>query len=72
MTRASQGSPGMSAAIQYAIDNGADIINFSSGGEYDSQPLYDMIKKAGDAGLLFVAAAGNDYGGDNDVTAVYP
>jgi len=60
------------SAIQYAIDNGANIINFSSGGEYDSQPLYEAIKKAGDAGILFVAAAGNDYGSNNDVTAVYP
>jgi len=31
-------------AIQYAIDNGADIINFSSGGEYDSQALKEAIK----------------------------
>ncbi|MHC4205443.1 MAG: S8 family serine peptidase, partial [Planctomycetota bacterium] len=59
-------------AVQYAIDNGADIINFSSGGEYDSQALKETIEKAGDAGLLFVAGAGNDYGSDNDETPVYP
>jgi parallel beta-helix repeat protein len=59
-------------AIQYAIDNGADIINFSWGGEYDSQPLKEAIQKAGDAGLLFVAGAGNEFGSDNDVTPVYP
>jgi hypothetical protein len=59
-------------AIQYAINNGADIINFSSGGQYNSQALKDAIEEAGDAGILFVAGAGNDYGSDNDETPVYP
>ncbi|HCO95094.1 MAG TPA: hypothetical protein DIU00_14270, partial [Phycisphaerales bacterium] len=59
-------------AIQYAIDNGADIINASWGGEYDSQTLKEAIEKAGNAGVLFVAAAGIDYGNDNDVNPVYP
>jgi len=59
-------------SIQYAVDNGAKIINASWGSNYYSQSLYDAIESAGDAGLLFVAAAGNDYGSDNDVTPVYP
>jgi subtilisin family serine protease len=59
-------------AIKYSIDNGAKIINASWGGNYYSQALYDTIKEAGDAGLLFVTAAGNDYGNDNDVNPVYP
>jgi len=59
-------------AIGYAVDNGAKIINASWGGDFHSQSLYDAIKNAGDAGLLFVAAAGNDYGSDNDVNPVYP
>lgn len=58
-------------AIAYAVDNGAKIINASWGGPDFSQSLYDAIKRAGDAGLLFVAAAGND-GKDNDVSPVYP
>ncbi len=59
-------------AIQYAVANGAKIINASWGGDYFSQSLYDAIKEAGDAGVLFVAAAGNDYGSDNDQFPVYP
>lgn len=58
-------------AIGYAVKNGAKIINASWGGNYFSQSLYDAIKDAGDAGLLFVAAAGND-GKDNEAFPVYP
>jgi subtilisin family serine protease len=59
------------AAIGYAIDNGAKIINLSLGGPDDSDIEYGAIKMAGDAGILFVAAAGNE-GTDNDETPVYP
>ncbi|MHC4328126.1 MAG: S8 family serine peptidase, partial [Planctomycetota bacterium] len=59
-------------AIAYAVDNGARIINASWGGGFFSQSLYDAIKQAGDAGVLFVAASGNDFGNDNDVFPVYP
>jgi len=59
-------------AIGYAVDNGAKVINASWGANFYSQSLYDAIKDAGDAGLLFVAAAGNDYGSDNDVNPIYP
>ena len=59
-------------AIGYAVDNGAKVINASWGANFYSQSLYDAIKDAGDAGLLLVAAAGNDYGSDNDVNPIYP
>ncbi len=59
------------AAIDYAIENGAQIINASFGGPSFSQSEYNAIKRAQDAGLLFVAAAGNG-GLDNDSTPVYP
>jgi len=59
------------AAIGYAIDNGAHIINLSLGGAGYSTGEYEAIKSAQDAGILFVAAAGND-GTDNDETPVYP
>ncbi len=59
-------------AVGYAIDNGAKIINASWGGTDYSQSLYDAIANAGDAGLLLIAAAGNDYGNDNDVYPIYP
>ena len=58
-------------AINYAIDKGAKIINVSLGGSGYSMGEYEAIKSARDAGLLFVAAAGND-GTDNDSAPVYP
>ena len=59
-------------AVNYAVNNGAKIINASWGGANFSQALYDAIREAGDAGVLFVAAAGNDYGNNNDLNPVYP
>jgi len=58
-------------AIDYAVERGAKVINASWGGPDYSQPLCDTIQRAGDAGVLFVAAAGND-GADNDVTGSWP
>ncbi|UCF15681.1 MAG: S8 family serine peptidase, partial [Phycisphaerales bacterium] len=58
-------------AIYYAVNNGAQIINASWGGSEFSQAMYDAIKEADDAGLLFVAAAGNTRN-NNDITPVYP
>lgn len=61
------------AAIDFARDNGARVINASFGRKPgdDGEPSfsrieYDAIRAAGDAGLLFVAAACN-HGADNDV-----
>ena len=60
------------AAIHYAIDNGAKITNNSWGGRgYYSQSLKDAITAAQNAGVLFVAAAGNE-GTNNDSTLFYP
>ena len=47
-------------AIQYAIDMGAKIINASWGGPFPSPALEDAIAAANEAGVLFVAASGND------------
>lgn len=57
--------------IEYAIINGAHIMNASWGGGAYSQALKDAIDAAGAAGILFVAAAGND-GRDNDSSPAYP
>jgi hypothetical protein len=58
-------------AINYAVANGAKIINASfSGGTY-SPSERDAINSARAAGVLFVAAAGND-GQDNGDIPVYP
>ena len=46
--------------INYAIAHGAAIINGSFGSTGFSQSEYNAIKQAGQAGIIFVAAAGND------------
>ena len=58
-------------AIQYAMDEGATIINASWGGASYSQPLCDAIGLAAAQGVLVVTAAGNA-GTDNDAAPVYP
>jgi subtilisin family serine protease len=63
-------------AIYYALDNGADVINASWGGDPYSQALYDAIAATADANQIFVAAAGNGdifgFGIDNDAAPFYP
>ncbi|MBN2271625.1 MAG: S8 family serine peptidase [Sedimentisphaerales bacterium] len=59
------------SCIQYAINNGANIMSNSWGGGPDSPSLKAAIEAAGDAGLLFVAAAGNK-ARNNDVSPYYP
>ena len=64
------------AAINYAIERKKDgvnlrIISASWGSTARSQALEDVIKAAGDAGILFVAAAGND-GTNNDARPHFP
>jgi subtilisin family serine protease len=57
--------------INYARQNGAHIINASWGGGGFSQGLLNAISACHDAGIAFVAAAGN-YTSDNDVLPMYP
>lgn len=59
------------AAIEYAITNGAKIINLSLGGYEFSQSEYEAIAHARSSGVLMVAAAGNS-GTDNDASPLYP
>ena len=54
--------------IQYAVANGARIINASWGSNDKSRALQDAIDEARQAGVVFVAAAGND----NSDTLFYP
>ena len=58
-------------ALNYAVANGATVSNNSWGGGGYSQALYDAIQAAGDAGHIFVAAAGNS-ATDTDLYAHYP
>lgn len=46
-------------------------INASLGGYGNDEILKDVIKTAGDAGILFIAAAGNE-SNDNDINPLYP
>lgn len=58
-------------AIQYAIQNGAHIINASWGLTDKSRALEDAIRAAQAAGILIVAAAGNDNADQLFYPAVY-
>jgi len=54
------------AAIAYAIDNGADIISFSSTGDMFLLPEWLAFQAGYKAGVLSVVAAGNE-AGNNDM-----
>jgi len=65
------------SGVQYAVSNGAKVINASWG--YNPgvpvsylQPLYDAIAAAQDVNVIFVAAAGNNINNNNDASPVYP
>ena len=58
-------------AVEYAILMGADILNNSYGGGGYNQSFKEAIEAAYAAGIIFVAAAGND-GEDNDLNPHYP
>lgn len=47
-------------AIRYAVDNGADVLNFSFGGPWSSSTLLNAIDYAASRGVVMVAAAGNE------------
>jgi subtilisin family serine protease len=64
--------------ISEKVNHGVNVVaaNNSWGGGSYNQTLYDAIKAAGDAGIVFVCAAGNggsdDIGDDNDSMPHYP
>ena len=55
----------IAAAIIYAVDNGAQILNFSFGSPQLSPLIRDAVRYAADAGVVLVAAVGNE--GDENV-----
>lgn len=61
----------LAAAVAYAVDKKAHVINASWGGSGNSKILRKVIEDAHRANILFVAAAGND-SLDNDNNATYP
>ena len=61
-------------AIDYAIQKKVRVISASWGATIDrgqAGPLVEAVKRADDAGVIFVVAAAND-GKSNDTTEVYP
>lgn len=48
-------------AINYAVDHGANVINYSGGGAEFSAAEMKAIQRAEAKGVVFVAAAGNEY-----------
>ena len=58
-------------AINYAVNNGAHIINASWGGPGSSYAIRNAIAYARSRGVLFVTAAGNE-GTNNDSRSSYP
>ncbi len=59
------------SAIYYAVANHAHVINASFSGPDCSLALYDAVSAANEAGVLFVAAAGNG-ASDNDTVPGFP
>jgi subtilisin family serine protease len=63
-------------AIQYAVSNGAKVINASFSGSEFSKSEFDAIATADKSGVLLIAAAGNGgidvIGDNNDLSPVYP
>src|SRR5262249_34901456 len=58
-------------AMEYAVNNGAHILNNSWGGAPPDIALETAIKETNTRGLLFVASAGNS-GSDQGVSPNYP
>ena len=61
----------VAAGIQFAVHRGASIISLSLGGATSSTVLENAIQYARDAGVLVVAAAGNE-SENNDIFPSYP
>ncbi len=61
-------------AIDYAIEHGAKVISASWGAEVQksqAEPLIEAVKRASDAGVIFIAAAGNS-NKNNDTSGFWP
>jgi thermitase len=61
-------------AMDYAIEKKVDVVSASWGAnvsESQAKPLIEAVSRLNDAGIIFVAAAGNE-GANNDRTEMYP
>lgn len=59
------------SSIEYAIKRGVNVMSNSWGGGEYSESLKEAISHANDAGIVFVAAAGNE-SNNNDSRPTYP
>ena len=62
---------GVVEGVNYAVANGAKVINMSLGGGGNDPSFDTAITNAGTNGVIVVVAAGND-GVDTDISAAYP
>lgn len=60
----------LAAAIHYAVNQGADVINLSLGFTEDATPVRDAVDYAVSRGVILVAAAGNSTNGNAPI--MYP
>lgn len=58
-------------SIDYAVSRGVNVMSNSWGGGDRSEALFDSIKAAEKAGVIFIAAAGNERN-NNDKNPTYP
>jgi major intracellular serine protease len=59
-------------ALLDAIADGCDVVNMSLGSSVDDPALHEAVKKARAAGILIVAAAGNEGGNGQPTQYSYP
>ncbi|MCD0445562.1 S8 family serine peptidase [Glycomyces sp. A-F 0318] len=60
------------AAVEWAVDNGADIVNLSLGGHYDSAPFAEALAYAERHDVLVVACTGNQHQDGPDEAVWFP
>lgn len=56
--------------IDWAIEEGTDILSLSVGMEKDSKKLHKAVQRAADQGILIIAASGDE--GETEYPAAYP
>ncbi|MBI4369401.1 MAG: S8 family peptidase [Elusimicrobia bacterium] len=59
------------SGIEYCMGTGARVINMSLGSPDDNEALYQAVRQAARAGIILVAASGNDGKDEMDYPAAY-